>query len=122
VDVDWIWVAMGGALGSCARVGVGLLVSNRLGQAFPWGTLVVNLTGAFAIGLLLAAAVSPSGWQFLALGLLGAYTTVSAFSLQMTQLVHAGRRRAAAAYVAASLVGCPLMAIAGSVIGPGVMW
>lgn len=120
--MDWIWVAMGGALGSCARVGVSLLVSHRVGHTFPWGTLTVNLSGAFAVGLLLATAASPAGWRFLALGLLGAYTTMSAFSLQTNQLVRAGRRHAAVMYVAASLIGCPLMALAGTFVDLGVVW
>lgn len=122
MGMDWFWVAMGGAVGSCARVGVGLLVSHRTGTAFPWGTLVVNLTGAFAIGMLLATAVSPTAWRFLALGLLGSYTTVSAFSLQTNQLVQAGRKRAAAIYVVASLVGCPVLALAGSLVNLEVLW
>lgn len=122
MGMDWVWVAAGGALGSMARVGVGLLVSQRTGTTFPWGTLTVNLTGAFAIGLLLAAAEEPAAWEFLALGLLGAYTTVSAFSLQANQLIRAGRIRAASAYVVASLCGCPLVALAAMTFGLEVLW
>ena len=56
----YLWVAIGGALGSVARFGIGGLVSDKFGGTFPWGTLAVNVTGSFIIGLI-AAFTAPEG-------------------------------------------------------------
>lgn len=125
MGMDWVWIAVGGALGSTARVGVGLLFAQRTGTAFPWGTLVVNLTGAFAIGLLLTTGTyesAPVGWKFLGAGLLGAYTTVSAFSAQTHQMLRDGRPGPAATYFVASMLGCPVMAAVGMFAGGLLFW
>lgn len=97
-------VALGGALGGMARLGVGDLVARCMGVAFPWGTLVVNLSGALAIGAV-AGMLEATGWawQLLAIGLLGGYTTVSSLSLQTLTLWQAGRPLAAAGNVLATL-------------------
>jgi fluoride exporter len=90
------WVAIGSALGGTARFFVSGLVSRRVGETFPWGTLVVNVTGAFAIGLIAAAATRklsihvPEPWHFLVVGVLGTYTTVSSVSLQTLTLARDG--------------------------------
>jgi CrcB protein len=52
----YLWVAIGGALGSVARYGIGGIVSQKYGETFPWGTLVVNVTGSFIIGFVAAVA------------------------------------------------------------------
>lgn len=109
-------VAVGGAAGGVARVTVAGLVTRRFGPDFPWGTLVVNLTGAFLIGIA-AGHFSPSPdlriWQLAAIGFLGSYTTVSSFSLQTLSLVHAEKPGRAAANVALSL----LVGIAAAALG-----
>jgi len=90
-------VAMGGAVGGMARVGVSQLAARWLGNAFPWGTLAVNLLGALALGWLAATlttdSVAPTGgpWLILAVGLLGGFTTVSSFSLQTLGLWESGQ-------------------------------
>lgn len=125
MGMDWVWVAIGGALGSTARVGVTLLVGQRAGTVFPWGTLTVNLTGAFAVGLLITTGTldgGPVGWKLLGVGLLGAYTTVSAFSVQTNQMLRDDRPGAAATYFVASLLGCPLMAAVGMFAGGLMFW
>lgn len=111
-----VLVALGGALGSVARVLVAQVVAMHLGDSFPWGTLIVNVSGALLIGALLpllaeiqAAVVSGSGSPGVALlivGLVGSYTTVSSFSLQTFALMEEGAWRAAAANVLASVVLC----------------
>ncbi len=93
-------VALGGALGAVARFLTGLAV------AFPYGTLTVNVAGSFAIGLLWSLLVSKGMEQwipFLMIGVLGGFTTFSAFSLDALRLIEAGRTGAAFAYVAASV-------------------
>jgi CrcB protein len=82
-------VALGGALGSLARYGVGVAAARMLGLAFPWGTLFVNVVGGLAIGVL-AARVGPeqeSARLLLGVGLLGGFTTFSTFSLEAVRLM-----------------------------------
>ncbi|MFC2991644.1 fluoride efflux transporter CrcB [Halomonas tibetensis] len=108
--VSLLLVAAGGGLGGMLRVAVGNAVSRRLGVAFPWGTLAVNLSGSLMIGLLAGLLGPPlpgevgSAWSLLAIGLLGGYTTVSTFSLQTLTLWQEGRPRMALANVLATLV------------------
>ena len=88
-------VATAGVLGGIARFWVSGLVARRIGERFPWGTLVVNTTGAAGIGMLAALlpAFGAGGdgvlalWLALAVGVLGSYTTVSSFSLQTLALI-----------------------------------
>ena len=96
-----IFVAFGGALGTVLRYLVGSVL------AFPMGTLAVNVAGSFAIGLVwvLLAARGLHGWApFVMTGVLGGFTTFSAFSLDTLRLVEAGRIMAAGGYVLASVV------------------
>ena len=98
-------VALGGALGSVARYGVGMAAARVFGAAFPWGTLIVNVVGGLAMGVLFARAgpAQESLHLFLGVGLLGGFTTFSAFSLESFRLLEQGPAPAAL-YVAASLV------------------
>ena len=80
-------VAVGGALGSVFRFLVGIWFLQRVGPGFPWGTFVVNMSGAFAIGMVLELAqtrigLNPYARLFLATGILGGYTTFSAFAYE----------------------------------------
>lgn len=116
-----IWVALGSATGGPSRYFVSGLVGRRLGETFPWGTMAVNVSGAFLIGLVAAAAMVEglmpmAGWQFAVIGFLGAYTTVSSFSLQTLALARDGQLRRAGGNVALSLV-LSLLAVA---LGYGV--
>ena len=87
-----VWVLLGAAMGGALRYFVSGFVGRRIGEAFPWGTLIVNVTGAFAIGAMAAAVRGPlsDAWLFGVTGLLGAYTTVSSFSLQTLALAREG--------------------------------
>lgn len=114
---ELLLVALGGALGACARLWVGALVASRLGEAFPWGTLVVNATGAFAIGVVAATLPEGRAWLGLVVGALGSYTTVSSFSLQTIELAGRGAMAAAAGNVLLSLALCLGGARAGMAIG-----
>lgn len=105
-----MWVALGSALGGPSRYFVSGLVGRHIGETFPWGTMVVNVSGALAIGLVAAAATAegllskPFAWQLAVTGFLGAYTTVSSFSLQTMALARDGQFLKAGANVALSLV------------------
>lgn len=107
------WVAAGSAAGGMARVWLADCVARRIGDAFPWGTLAVNASGAFAIGL--AAALAAGGlplaglteaWLLGVVGFLGSYTTVSSFSLQTLELFRAAAPLRAAGNVLLSLLLC----------------
>ena len=95
--LEYILVMVGGALGTGARFWVSGFVAERGGELFPLGTLVVNVTGSFAVGFL-AAFMDPEGSflmsprlrQFLMIGVCGGYTTFSSFSLQTLDLVRDG--------------------------------
>ena len=111
----YLLAMLGSALGGGARLYVSTLVSRMLGTGFPWGTLAVNLAGCLLVGVLGALFAPPGRIHdlqdlrvFLVVGVLGGFTTFSAFSLEALMLVQRGEAAAAAAYVAASLVGCLL--------------
>lgn len=110
----YLLIALGGALGGVARFWLTGFVGRRIGESFPWGTLAVNVSGAFLIGLLWAAAGDSPAWRYLAYGLLGSYTTVSAFSLQTLTLARDGRPAAALGNVALSLAACFAAVAAGA--------
>ena len=118
--MNYVWVFLGGGLGSLLRFLVSGLVDQRIGETFPWGTLAVNVSGCFLIGLLAAGLGPESRWlappaarTFLMIGLCGGYTTFSAFSLQTLAQVQGGEWQRAAVHVALSLVGCLLAVWAG---------
>ena len=118
-----IWVALGSVLGGTARFWLSGFVARRVGETFPWGTIVVNISGAFLLGILGASAASHGifegvkAWQFAAVGILGTYTTVSSFSLQTLALARDGEMKLAAANMAISLAFCLLAVTAGFVAG-----
>ena len=101
-------VAAGGAIGATGRFLVGRLMLNIMGPGFPWGTLTVNILGSFLIGLavqLLAMRYSLSHeWQgFLIIGVLGGFTTFSAFSMEVGLMIEKGQLSTAAFYAFGSL-------------------
>jgi fluoride exporter len=110
-----LWVALGCAIGGPARFFASSVIARRFGEAFPWGTLLVNISGSFAIGVAagVAGTHSSPAWQFAVTGFLGSYTTVSAFSLQTLVLARAGELRRAVGNVLLSLVLCVAAAAAG---------
>ncbi|HEU0220655.1 MAG TPA: fluoride efflux transporter CrcB [Paracoccaceae bacterium] len=120
-----IWVALGSALGGPARYFASGFVGRRIGETFPWGTMAVNVSGGFAIGLFAAAAAAgllpmPLGWQFAVTGFLGAFTTVSSFSLQTLALLRDGELLQACGNVLLSLVLCLGAAALGLAAGTGL--
>lgn len=118
-------VGAGGALGGVLRVGLTAAVTARWGAKFPWGTLVVNLSGALLIGLLAGAwgldllllEGPTASWWLLAVGVLGSYTTVSSFSLQTLTLLRSAEPWHGYLNIAASLLGCLLAVSLGLIVG-----
>ncbi len=108
-------------LGASARYGISRLIPTT-GTAFPWATLLTNLSGAFALGVVLVVAVellAPSRYlrPFAATGVLGGYTTFSTFAVEADLLVKNGRAGLALVYVAASIGGGLVAAWAGGAAG-----
>ncbi len=110
-------VFVGAGLGANGRYWTGVACASRFGTSFPFGTLTVNLIGSFLMGLVMSLAISGewhSSWRlFLAAGVLGGFTTMSAFSYETLSLLNARNYSSAAAYVALSILGCIAMAWAG---------
>jgi fluoride exporter len=103
-----LWIALGGAAGSVLRYLVGGAVQRAGGISFPAGTLVVNVTGCFLIGILaqhyMNAQVHPAMRTLLITGFCGGYTTFSTFSLEAAGLIQGGEYGKAATYMMLSLV------------------
>jgi CrcB protein len=122
--MPYAWVALGGALGSVARAWVSTLAGAWVGNAFPWGTLVINIAGSALIGWY-AVAGGEQGWftatdnsrAFVMAGLCGGFTTFSAFSLQTLTLFQAGQAGRAVAYIGASVALCLLGVWLGAELG-----
>ena len=96
MNLAYLWIALGGALGSVSRYWINGMVSDKIGATFPWGTLVINVVGSFVIGVAGALASSEGRLdsstrtfvtQFVMTGICGGYTTFSTFSWQTLNLV-----------------------------------
>ena len=101
-------VMFGGAIGAGLRHGVGLAAARGMGAGFPWGTFIVNIAGALAAGLLLGFLLprgeAAESWRlFLGVGLLGGFTTFSAFSAETAWMIERGEIGMAAVYVSTSV-------------------
>ena len=118
-------VALGGAIGSVARYGVGALAAQVLGPGFPWGTLLVNLSGSFLISGIMHLALSGTAISlelriFLTTGIMGGYTTYSSFNYETLALVDQRAYWLAALNIAATVVGCFTAGVLGLVAGRAV--
>jgi CrcB protein len=109
----YIFVAIGGALGSIARYWCSGFAARMIGETFPWGTIVVNILGSFVIGFA-ATAMGPDGRMFygtgartfVMIGVCGGFTTFSSFSLQTLNLVNDGEVLAAFGNIGISVMAC----------------
>jgi CrcB protein len=107
--MGYLIVFLGGGAGAALRHGMNLAAARALGTAFPYGTLIINVTGSLVMGLIagyfaLKGDASQHWRLFLTTGILGGYTTFSAFSLDAALLYERGEVGAAALYVVASVV------------------
>jgi fluoride exporter len=124
--LSYLWIALGGALGTTARYWLSGVVARSIGETFPWGTLVINVTGSFVIGFF-GALTGPDGRvfvgstarQFVMIGMCGGYTTFSSFSLQTLNLMNDGEWLRAGANVGLSVLLC-MFAVWVGVVLPGL--
>ena len=117
-----IWVAAGGALGSALRYLVNETSARLFGTAFPWHTLFVNVVGCFAMGMIIEAmavklSASNEVRSFLTTGILGGFTTFSAFSLDFAVLVERKAFGLAGVYAASSVLVSLIAVFAGLMLG-----
>jgi CrcB protein len=118
--MTYLWVALGGAVGTTGRYWLSGLVARSIGETFPWGTLVINVTGSFVIGFF-ATLTGPDGRvfvgstarQFVMIGICGGYTTFSSFSLQTLNLMNDGEWLHAGANITGSVILCLVAVWAG---------
>ncbi|MBV8778707.1 MAG: fluoride efflux transporter CrcB [Alphaproteobacteria bacterium] len=111
----YLWIAAGGALGSMARFWLAAVVAEIMGPQFPWGTILINILGSFAIGFF-GTFTGPGGRviasfnarAFVMVGICGGFTTFSAFSLQTLDLARESHWAQAGGNVALSVVLCLL--------------
>jgi CrcB protein len=111
----YFWIGLGSALGGMARYWFSGVIARLIGETFPWGTLLVNVSGSLIIGFF-ATLTAPDGRlfvdqttrQFVMLGILGGYTTFSSFSLQTLSLINDGEWLYAGLNIGASVLLCLL--------------
>ncbi len=109
--INYAAIAVGGAVGACLRFALGEAMLHLFGRAFPFGTLLVNILGSFAIGLLygliLTEQLTPNPWRiFVGIGILGAFTTFSTFSMDTVLMLQQGAFVKATLNVLANVVLC----------------
>lgn len=102
-------IACGGAIGAVCRYLLGNIVSRMLMSALPWGTFIINISGSFAMGVLMTLIVErevlPAAWRlFLCVGVLGGFTTFSSFGYEALMLLMEGRLLAAMGYAGGSIL------------------
>jgi CrcB protein len=122
----YLWVGLGGGLGTMARYACSGCAARWFGEVFPWGTLLVNVGGSFLIGLAATLTgpegrlwVAPEGREFFLFGFCGGFTTFSSFSLQTLNLINDGEWPAAAGNIAGSVALCLSAVWLGATLG---MW
>jgi fluoride exporter len=118
----FLWISLAGALGTGARYLIGIWAGERFGAAFPYGTLIVNLIGCFAMGLVVhvatsVASLSPTLRLALTTGFLGGLTTYSSFNHETTSLIASGARGLALLNASFTLFGCFAAGLAGLALG-----
>lgn len=118
----YLAVALGGALGTVGRYFISGMVANTFGETFPWGTLIINITGSFVIGFFSTLTapdgrlmVSSTSRQFVMMGICGGYTTFSSFSLQTLNLMRGGEWVPAAGNVLGSVIFCMIAVWLGAI-------
>jgi CrcB protein len=121
--MTYLWVALGGALGSVARFWCSGIVARTIGGTFPWGTMVVNVVGSFVIGFFATLTgpdgrflVAPDARAFVMIGICGGYTTFSSFSLQTLALAQDGEWLQVGGNIVLSVVLCLLSVWLGHIV------
>ncbi len=109
--LQFLWICIGGALGTGARYLVGTWAAKALGTGFPYGTLIVNVVGSFFISVVMflsidAGVIPLPVRMFLTTGIMGGFTTYSSFNYETLKLLQSGAWGIAAANIAVTLLGC----------------
>jgi CrcB protein len=123
----YVWVAIGGALGTTGRYWLSGVVARLIGETFPWGTLLINVTGSLLIGFF-ATLTGPDGRlfvgstarQFVMIGICGGYTTFSSFSLQTLNLVNDGEWLYAGSNILLSVALCLIAVWGGNMLASNI--
>lgn len=112
---NYLWIAVGSALGGVARYWCSGVAARLIGETFPWGTLIVNVIGSFIIGFIATISGPDGRWflstttrQFIMVGFCGGYTTFSSFSLQTLNQMHDGEWLYVGLNIGASVILCLL--------------
>ena len=118
----YVWIGIGGFVGTVVRYGINAWLTTRWGAAFPYGTLFVTVSGSFVLCLLIAMLsrgfdMAPALRLALTVGFLGSYTTFSTFSADALLLLENGHTLRGLSYVVGSVVGGGLMGAAGLLLG-----
>ena len=120
--MKFLAIGLGGFLGAIARHSISRFTQSYFGSTFPWGTLAVNISGSFLIGVVYSIAaekfiIYPHLRAVLLIGFIGSYTTFSAFSLETFTLMESGNLLQAAANVFMSLTICLVAVYSGTLVG-----
>ena len=123
----YLWIMLGGALGTAARFWCSGVVARAFGETFPWGTLIVNVSGSFIIGFFATISgpdgrlfVGTTARQFVMIGICGGYTTFSSFSIQTLNLMDDGEWLGAGGNIVLSVALCLLAVWVGHMAASGL--
>ncbi len=124
MNLAYLWVALGGAIGSVGRFWINGLIAAKFGENIPWGILAINVTGSFLIGVFAAftdpdgrMVASPGARQFLMIGICGGYTTCSSFSLGTLKHLQKGQWLYAGGNIILSVTLCLIAVWLGYLLG-----
>ncbi|MEE2747903.1 MAG: fluoride efflux transporter CrcB [Candidatus Thermoplasmatota archaeon] len=109
-------VGLGGAIGAALRY----MVGEWMPDGFPWGTMSVNLLGSFVLGIVVTMALSEEMVLIFGTGVMGAFTTMSAYSVDLIELMEKSEYSAAMGYLLVTILGCPLLAFGGMKIAQAI--
>ena len=118
----FLWICLGGAVGTGARYLMSVWLLRAAGPGFPWGTLAVNVIGSFLLGLIMQVALAtdllaPTLWLTLTTGVMGGFTTYSTFNYETIRYVQDGSWELAAANVSLTVAACLAAGFAGIAAG-----
>ena len=102
-------VGLGGAIGATLRY----MIGEWMPDGFPWGTMMVNLLGSLLLGIVVTMSLSEETVMLVGTGLMGAFTTMSAYSVDLLELIENNEHSTAAIYLLVTLLCCPLLAFSG---------
>ena len=102
-------VGLGGAIGATLRY----IVGESMSEGFPWGTMTVNLLGSFLLGIVVTMTLSEEVVLLVGTGVMGAFTTMSAYSVDLLELIENNEHSTAAIYLLVTMLCCPLLAFSG---------